>query len=249
MQRIERINLSKIQTCNQLWDDMPITDQGRLCQQCNKDIIDFRKMTPREIAERHAYAEENVCGIYTKQQLEYNPITKPSGCSKYKSLFVALASLVSQGDIEAQQQEPFKIEKVVVEPNNSKLVENNAMVQDTAALPLYILKGNLKESSTGENLIGCNVLVQGTECGTATDTDGNYVLDLSPIIANQESLEIIYSYVGFVSEHRQIRLDTFSASDSLEMNISLEGGQVISFGVVRHPWYKRLWFRITKPFR
>ena len=38
------------------------------------------------------------------------------------------------------------------------------------------LKGTVRDNTTGEPLPGVNVLVEGTQNGTSTDMDGNYVL-------------------------------------------------------------------------
>ena len=56
------------------------------------------------------------------------------------------------------------------------------------------LSGNVSEEDSGLALAGVNVLVKGTNIGTSTDFDGNYVL-------NAEIGDvIIFSYVGFASQ-------------------------------------------------
>lgn len=54
--------------------------------------------------------------------------------------------------------------------------------------------GNVSEEDSGLALAGVNVLVKGTNAGTSTDFDGNYVL-------NAEIGDvIIFSYVGFATQ-------------------------------------------------
>ena len=56
------------------------------------------------------------------------------------------------------------------------------------------LSGNVSEEDSGLALAGVNVLVKGTNAGTSTDFDGNYVL-------NAEIGDvIIFSFVGFATQ-------------------------------------------------
>ena len=55
------------------------------------------------------------------------------------------------------------------------------------------LYGSVVDDATGETLIGVNILIEGTDKGTTTDIDGNFVLeDLSPGAYN-----ITASYLGY----------------------------------------------------
>ncbi len=55
------------------------------------------------------------------------------------------------------------------------------------------VEGTITDAKTGETLIGCNVLMQGTTKGTVTDLDGHYVLDnLSAGIYN-----LVVSYISY----------------------------------------------------
>ncbi|MBK7980439.1 MAG: carboxypeptidase-like regulatory domain-containing protein [Ignavibacteriae bacterium] len=38
------------------------------------------------------------------------------------------------------------------------------------------ISGVIKDSQTGEPLIGANILIEGTNLGAATDVNGNYVI-------------------------------------------------------------------------
>ena len=58
-----------------------------------------------------------------------------------------------------------------------------------------VIKGVVTDSS-GEPLIGVNIVEKGTKNGTITDFDGKFVLNVSP----ESKLKV--SYVGFKS-HRQ----------------------------------------------
>ncbi len=62
------------------------------------------------------------------------------------------------------------------------------------------LTGKVIDASTGEPVIGANVIVEGTTSGTITDAGGQFALEIS----GQDSV-IVISYVGYLSERINIR--------------------------------------------
>ncbi|MDR1369319.1 MAG: carboxypeptidase-like regulatory domain-containing protein, partial [Dysgonamonadaceae bacterium] len=55
------------------------------------------------------------------------------------------------------------------------------------------IRGNVKEKSSGEPVIGASVTVKGTSLGVATNFEGNFVLENVPAVST-----IIINYLGFV---------------------------------------------------
>ena len=71
-----------------------------------------------------------------------------------------------------------------------------------------ILSGKIFDSSTGEPLIGANVVLKGTSIGVATDANGEYTIKNTPA----GSYNIAISYIGY---QQQIVQNVFVQSDSL----------------------------------
>lgn len=57
-----------------------------------------------------------------------------------------------------------------------------------------VISGKVLDASTGEALIGANILIKGTQTGTVSDIDGNYELSIPTALENP-LLE--FSYTGF----------------------------------------------------
>lgn len=56
-----------------------------------------------------------------------------------------------------------------------------------------VIKGTVKDKNSNESIIGANILIVGTETGTSTDIDGNYIIEgLKPGIYS-----IQVSYIGY----------------------------------------------------
>jgi len=68
------------------------------------------------------------------------------------------------------------------------------------------ISGRVTDSQSGEALAGCNVLVQGTSMGAATDANGEYfIINLSP-----GSYYLAFSMIGYASytaEFVQVNID------------------------------------------
>ncbi len=61
------------------------------------------------------------------------------------------------------------------------------------ALPTCVLKGRVRDARTGEPLVGASVVVNGTECGNATDLKGDYIVVGLPAMTGTASA----AYAGY----------------------------------------------------
>ena len=83
------------------------------------------------------------------------------------------------------------------------------------------IRGVVTDDSTGEVLIGANVLVAGTSEGTITDVDGTFEINTSAALP----VELEFSYTGYTSK-------TMSATSSNVGNISLLEGLLLTDEIV-----------------
>lgn len=66
------------------------------------------------------------------------------------------------------------------------------------AEPLTV-EGRVTAKEDGSGLIGCSVLVKGTQNGVVTDVDGNYSIN-----ANKGDI-LVFSYVGYITQEKKVR--------------------------------------------
>lgn len=86
--------------------------------------------------------------------------------------------------------------------------------------------GTVVDAETGESLPGVNVIVRGTEIGTATDMDGNYQLSVPSTMTDDGVL--VFSSVGFQTV--EVPIEGRSAINvSLQMQ-TLSGGELVVVG-------------------
>jgi outer membrane receptor for ferrienterochelin and colicins len=77
------------------------------------------------------------------------------------------------------------------------------------------ISGSVMDADNMEAIPGVNVIIDGTNIGTVTDFDGNFVINTS----QDTPLTLVISYVGYSAE----RVDVTSAGQ--DINISLSAGQ------------------------
>lgn len=87
------------------------------------------------------------------------------------------------------------------------------------------IQGIITDKSTGEPLIGANILIEGTSLGAATDFDGYYIVNKVPVGSYTMSVR----YIGYLSYDTPIEI---TSGQTTQQNVSLvfqliEGEEVV----------------------
>jgi hypothetical protein len=92
-----KINI--LEPCNEDWNKMTPTENGRFCGSCTKNIVDFTTMLPDDI-KAYFLEHNNICGRFKKSQLDTLTIQIPSRVlysqTQYHKIFL-LALFVAMG--------------------------------------------------------------------------------------------------------------------------------------------------------
>jgi iron complex outermembrane receptor protein len=86
------------------------------------------------------------------------------------------------------------------------------------------ITGTITDAVTKERLIGANVLVEGSNTGTATDIDGNYTLNVRP-----GTYKIVVSYVSYQSTSATV---TVAAGETIQQDFMLELGGIVGDEII-----------------
>ena len=90
------------------------------------------------------------------------------------------------------------------------------------------LKGTVKDAKTGELLIGVNIIVEGSQTGTVTDLDGNFVISAPA----DGTLKI--SYIGYKTQ--QVK---FSGQKTLDIQLESDSKTIDEIVVVGYSVQKK----------
>ena len=68
---MQQFQLNIPEPCHQSWDNMTPTEQGRFCNACAKEVIDFSMMTDNEVLNYfNTLTHDKVCGRALPSQLD-----------------------------------------------------------------------------------------------------------------------------------------------------------------------------------
>lgn len=117
--------------------------------------------------------------------------------------------------------------KFQIDPRSHWLFVAAAVLLTNFAIAQSTITGTVTDASTGETLIGVNILIVGTSTGTITDFDGNYSIAL-PEGANQ----LQFSYTGYAPQ-------TIAVGSETVIDVKMAAGElleevvVIGYGTVK----------------
>ncbi|MDE3247283.1 MAG: carboxypeptidase-like regulatory domain-containing protein [Bacteroidota bacterium] len=194
--------------CHEDWEKMSPTAQGKFCNACQKQVIDFTTLSDRELI-RHIESKKGAtCGRFLGSQLE-RPLVNPAEPSRSwwttcLGLTTSFLFLISKSDAQAVKGKVLSSHFFV--PDTMQPVPAMGKISAEAARNLWekIHVGGIVEDDKGNPIPGASVIWKGTKIGTSTISDGHF-----SIAIQGQSLQILsISSIGF--ETREIVLDTLA---------------------------------------
>jgi CarboxypepD_reg-like domain/Secretion system C-terminal sorting domain len=229
---MQKIQLSIPEPCHQNWDKMNPTEQGRFCNACAKQVVDFSNMSDTQVLNYFAaLKDEKVCGRAYPDQLE-RAITMPAVPKKklfwYWNYITMLFLFFSKSNnAKAQGMIAYAKESKV---NNLKQSNVKNTLADKLKEPIvrdnHIINGKITDDK-GEPLAGVTVKIKGSQIAVATDANGFYTIKVN---SKFDKLQI--SAVGF--QTKEIVLTGVNTNDIVlsKMELQLMGEVVVTGAIV-----------------
>ena len=205
--------------CNEKWEKMTPTQNGRFCKVCSKEIFDFTELTNRQLVEK-LENNENVCAKYLDTQLNVDLFSNKNNRLSNAGLVISLTSIiaVSQPAIGLNNQIETQIESRIYD--EIKTTENlNPNPPDSLIVHGLIM-------SESEPVPFVNIVQKGTENGTNSDFDGKFELIIYPKYEN-EKITLQFSFVGMKTKEIEINKDTKNLDIEMETENVLMGEVVV----------------------
>ena len=209
-----KFKLNIPEPCHEDWQQMSPTQKGKFCASCQKEVIDFTKLSATEIARKTKNATQ-LCGRFTTTQLEQEYISSIQNSLSRLGLALGLGSVIAVAQPSFAQEE--KTAKVKVDTENDSQYKESpqaATQQDSITISGTVI------DEEGIPIPLVNVVQQNSSHGTQTDFDGNFSIVISEKdFENEVFLE--FSYVGF--EPQQIKLkNSFEKNIEIELDVNME---------------------------
>jgi hypothetical protein len=240
-------SLKRLKKCDMLWDEMKPNEFGRLCQKCDKTIIDFSKMSFTEIALKMSETKEPTCGFYLPEQIEQ--INRPKinlPVSIGLTTLIATTSFANSEHTEKEWthlSESF-IKDSIFEHNSEEVKQINDSITISGKIEYY---NELTNQTLTDSY--AYVVIKGTKIGTASDEKGNFKIKHLPISEN-EKITLTIGGVGF--EQQEIEINTVNKIIDLGVISLIEKELEFTEFIVtgkRMNFFGRVWRKITSPFR
>ncbi|SNR73705.1 carboxypeptidase-like regulatory domain-containing protein [Hymenobacter mucosus] len=252
---LRRPSLSIPQPCQENWQAMTPTAQGRHCAACTKVVIDFTSMSDAEIVAYLGRSAGASCGRFHSSQLNRAltaPLPEP--CAAGRKRWLALVAFLGIGTlatpvVQAQLPQPVLTEHPY--PVTMGLVATRPTT-GPGVPPAPVVRGVVLEAVGRVPLPGVIVTIAETTVGVSTNDDGTFELVLPATFRQSKSVLLYISSVGYESQYLQVNpQDTATQRIVLASGSRMLGEVVLIDGRYATPWYspRGLWNRITRPFR
>lgn len=167
---MQKLQLSIPEPCHESWQQMTPTQQGRFCNACAKEVVDFSMMNDAEVLNYFTtLTHQKVCGRALPSQLNRD-ITLPKEPKKrlfwywnYIVMFFIFFSKTNgakaQGDL-----------KPVTELSPTKPADN---FKEEVAIASWVVTGKVSDME-GRPVPFATIKIKGTQTGLSADANGKY---------------------------------------------------------------------------
>jgi hypothetical protein len=185
--------------CEENWHEMPGNEKERHCGVCSKTVPDFTKLTSDQILQKIKETRGQVCGSFTKAQLQqvYTDPVSPGGTFIYKRMLAGLMLFIQPSAVTASEYKAprFEIASDAYREIELRDSDNEFNTNPTDSLR-NVIQGQVLEEGTNEPLSFINVSIQGMQIGTSTDMNGRFRLTI-PGTLHSGKFTLIISSLGY----------------------------------------------------
>lgn len=212
--------------CHQVWDNMDFSQNGRYCHHCEKEVIDFTKLSTEELKDWFSASNTKVCGRIAPEQLiainNQQPPKFKLGTTSTRILVAACFTIVA--NLKTNASNLYKpIHSIEFRKNaiDKKLVKEEDL---TTTDSLITITGNVKDSKDGLPLSGASIKLKGLNLTTTTDEKGRFILKVP---AENEKITIMFNYIGYLALQKEIKLSKANIDVYMEADQAVMGEVII----------------------
>ncbi len=175
--------------CNEQKESFTKTSNGSFCKSCQKEVIDFSKMSDVEIRDYFKnYDGQKTCGQFLPEQLKTYQTNQQKLSSAQKiwttgALGIS-ASLLGATEIAAQETNTtIQVERLEIEKTSTIITQKTPKVKSVSGVV----------TAEGIPIPGVNVTLKNTNLNTITDFEGKYTF---PSLL-KEGDELVFYHAGY----------------------------------------------------
>ncbi len=212
---MQKLQLTIPEPCHQNWQHMHPTEQGRFCNACAKEVIDFSMMTDMEVLNYFTiFTHENICGRALPDQLN-RTISQPKEPKKrlfwYWNYIVMFLMFFSKTNTAKAQGEI----KAGTEIRNTPACRVGENLKSSS----WVISGKVIDKE-GHPASFVSIKIKGSNAGFSADANGGYAVKV------KQNDILVISGVGFKTAEEPVGKTTL-INTVLEKVPSSKLGEVI----------------------
>jgi hypothetical protein len=165
------------------------TGKGGFCQSCQKEVVDFRKMSQNEIIDFFKNNSSNRCGIFYPSQLE--SAKESFGKVKFNGFWV-LSFVGFLGLTFPVFTQTLSNPRLEQSPSGSSEISKPDSYPD----PSRKIQGRIISETEKDGIPGALILIKGNKVGTSTNLDGFFELEIPDSISSKK-ITLVLSFIGY----------------------------------------------------
>lgn len=168
-------NISIPEPCHENWQTMTVSEKGKFCNACQKNVHDFTKASDKQIIDAFNI-DKNLCGRFLDSQLERDIFETKEKSSFWLATTSTILSFLALGNENVSAQEKARIEQI-----ENKIISNDNIEYNSERIISGVVSDSLGP------LQNVQVKVLNTNIFTSSDSNGKYNIKAM----NGQTLEFI----------------------------------------------------------
>jgi TonB-dependent SusC/RagA subfamily outer membrane receptor len=179
---MQNLQLSIPEPCHENWQQMTPTEQGRFCNACAKEVIDFSSMTDIQVLNYFTnLTHEKVCGRALPEQLD-RTISRPEQPKKrlfwyWNYVVMFLMFFIKGNNVAAQSCTKPATELTPV--NNANLRGEMIVMDELKKNGSHVVTGKVTDKD-GNPVSFASIKIKGANTGISADANGAYSIKAQP---------------------------------------------------------------------
>jgi hypothetical protein len=197
-------------SCHADWNSMSVTNQGKFCASCKKEVINFELLTNAQILSKIS-SNTSVCVRLSKNQIntvftDLNPTPTP-----FWGVLFSFTSLLTALPVLAQK-EKAKIEIIESKSRSSSKEQTDSTFVTISGIVLEKLTGDAK---TNTPLPGAVIEHQKSKTNVTTDINGTFTIKI-PLQDFSKSKLLLVHFIGM--ENKEV--EVLKAANNLKIEMT-----------------------------
>jgi hypothetical protein len=207
MQKKIRLQIPK--PCHEDWSTMDPTEQGRFCQLCKKEVVDFTAMSDKEVLNYFSVNSPNICGRMAKSQINRS-LAIPAEPRKiwWKYWMGVAASLLLFFSKSQAQQRTMDIPVIQTTGLAKDTTIKGKICANTQDHKILTISGKVVDDQKAA-VAGAVIRLLGSNATAVSNESGKFVIKVD----GSKTSYLSIGYLGYVTREIKIKASKTEAQE------------------------------------